>query len=344
MDIYFLLAAVNGIVFVGSLASNVVQYKLVTKDAGKILNTKNFSIARHNINYGQIKKQYNEANKEFQVYIEEYEKVLNSKPHINKQFYNKNISETTIYIYNIIDRIKAHNGAGLTVGYYDLSDKVIKLRKKIIRDKEVFFHELTHLANACKKDGIGYCGFSQYDKSTKKSIGDGLNEGFTELFVRKNFNLQGKTYNCVYNSVEALTEIIGMEKMETLFFDCNLGGLVDEIKKYGVYEEEINRFILNLDYIVYERNSTLITSKQYKNCQKEVYMFITKLFAKKKTFESENQVIDDEMIKFETKKFSLQYYNNKKFIKKKMNFVSQKESDKIDKYVDEALEEVFKRI
>ena len=67
-------------------------------------------------------------------------------------------------------------------GEYDTITNTININDEEI--KKDIFHELLHMASSFYKNGVVFSGFSQLRFS---SIGDGLNEGYTELLCRRYF-------------------------------------------------------------------------------------------------------------------------------------------------------------
>lgn len=94
-------------------------------------------------------------------------------------------------------------------------------------------HELVHIASTYKKGRIIMSGFSQII-GTSYQVGIGLNEGYTERINLKYFskgatNPSYPTLRCISECIE---KIVGEEKMEQLFFEGNLAGLVGELENY----------------------------------------------------------------------------------------------------------------
>lgn len=129
-------------------------------------------------------------------------------------------------------------------------------KNEIYVDKEDYtttiYHELFHMASSVYKNGILYSGFSQEtDKSDGVNLGDGLNEGYTQLLTQRYFgyidNLN-KSYIVEVHYAELLEKIVGQEKMKSLYLNADLSGLINELKIYSS-EEEIGKFFSSLDFI-----------------------------------------------------------------------------------------------
>jgi len=119
------------------------------------------------------------------------------------------------------------------------------------------YHELFHMASSEKSDDKNkvYSGFSQED-SQSKEIGRGLTEGYTEL-LRERYFPQDKyyfsnSYKYVLTYAQRIEQIVGKEKMTSLYLNHNLSGLIAELEKYSS-KDEILSFINNTDYIILDR-------------------------------------------------------------------------------------------
>lgn len=276
----------SAFVFVGATKlKSYKKLKLEKKDIMEYLDIKNNRIEDHEKVFEKVKKTYKEENKEFMGCLSKFEKYLYSRPHVNKEIYNKNVSEVTIIFYpdeDVNDFLKNTN-SGRFICNTD-GGLIIKL----VRDdyKKIIYHELLHLASNYIKDSIIYCGFDQYNTNTGYEVGKGVNEAFTEIINRTYFNKESKAYDETRTFVEKLVEIIGFETMEMLYFNADLNGLIDEMVKYGATKEEAHKFILNLDYIndyVYTNkfSANKYNIKAYIKSIDEINAFLAKLYANK---------------------------------------------------------------
>ena len=149
------------------------------------------------------------------------------------------------------------------------------------------YHELFHMAGSKYEDGIDYSGFQQSSlKPGIANIGRGINEGYTELlsqrYFGKNDDNEG-TYEYEVFTAEKLEQIIGKEKMESLYLNANLKGLIDELKQY-TSEEEIMRFISSTDFLVKHMNDKrlkIFEKNMISNSLKNVNRFIITCYSKK---------------------------------------------------------------
>ena len=113
-------------------------------------------------------------------------------------------------------------------------------------------HELFHASTTIndKDTEMIYCGFQQISNK-KKKIGEGLNEGYTQYLTEKYFgkeNSLNTAYTYEKRIAETLEIIVGKEKMQSLYFNANLHGLVEYLKKYAP-EYDIYKFISTLDFL-----------------------------------------------------------------------------------------------
>lgn len=101
------------------------------------------------------------------------------------------------------------------------------------------FHELLHLSTRKKVGKVVYCGFSQVDSN--QAIGMYLNEGYTEYLNQKYFlKKELSSYLRAKIFAQGIERIVGKNKMEELYFDANLSGLIDELGKYCQIEDAVN--------------------------------------------------------------------------------------------------------
>ena len=126
------------------------------------------------------------------------------------------------------------------------------LKKKSIDQKtfeNIIYHELLHAVTSYHHKTKNYSGFKQLNTKTKKVIGKFLNEGYTELLTQKLF---GPNDNGGYPYEEKVAEIIELiidqDKMQKLYFNINLEGLINELAKYNNVNK-VKQFILNIDTI-----------------------------------------------------------------------------------------------
>lgn len=143
------------------------------------------------------------------------------------------------------------------------------------------------MASSTYKDGIDYSGFQQASlKPGFVSLGKGLNEGYTQLLSQRYFPSDSYvtvSYKYQVFIAEKLEQIIGKEKMQSLYLNSNLKGLIDELKQY-VSEEEIMKFISNTDFLVNHMKNKklqLFEKNMIGNCLKSINRFIIICYSKK---------------------------------------------------------------
>jgi len=163
--------------------------------------------------------------------------------------------------------------------------------------KEFINHELLHVTVSRENtDGSISCGFLQYKDGV--CIGSAIDEGCTQLFSERYFNEEetGKDVYVLEKLVVSLLEdIIGSEKLEELYFQSDLGGLVDELSKY-VDREEVLKFIYNLDFYSYYCLSFVFehSNKLMYTCLNEIGCFLFKTYYSKLLIE--NKEVDLESV------------------------------------------------
>ena len=180
----------------------------------------------------------------------EFAKLMEKEfpPEYLVNFYN-NINDLFIYSYEhqhkelIIDSSSDTDGIYFTIGNF------------IIIDEDFFecliFHELFHMASARIAKGIIFGGFEQMAIDGSFYIGKGLNEGYTQLLAERYFGhiegVKGR-YPYLFSVAGLLEEIVGAEKMTSLYLRADLPSLINELKKY-VPEDEILDFLKASDFI-----------------------------------------------------------------------------------------------
>ena len=200
---------------------------------------------------------------------------------------------------------------------YSINEKILNLDRKVKREnipydtyiERVLFHELLHMSSTIydKNNNRRFSGFEQLDFVSDQRIGVGLTEGYTENLVEK-FFCDDLTLNYSYryekNISSLLEEILGSELMQSLYFNANLFGLIDELSKYSSFEEA-NQFIFNLDEakeLISIASSSAFDIKDFK------YL------------ESLNDMINNYLLKININKMKLEYSSDD-IIEKIMAFI-----------------------
>lgn len=127
-------------------------------------------------------------------------------------------------------------------GYSIIKNKIFLMNLKSYDEYEtVLNHELLHLSGRKKTGNIYFHGFAQLDTETNKSYGTGLNEGYTELLNQRYFSKNDtQSYKRERECCEEIEKIVGQKKMEQLYFESDLYGLIEELSKYCTKEEAVN--------------------------------------------------------------------------------------------------------
>lgn len=135
-----------------------------------------------------------------------------------------------------------------SLGYYDSNENEIVIEyykdRRTSKDsvEETLIHELVHMASTRKTKDGNITGFE-----IPYYIGINLNEGYTEYITEKYFTkgndyVKSKSINLFL--AKGIENIIGQERMQELFFDANLKGLIDEIAQYDSRDNIIRLLFL----------------------------------------------------------------------------------------------------
>ena len=200
-------------------------------------------------------------NSRYKENIEIFYKTLIDKGVVtNLDNFMRNIDNIKIYnkwmnVFNLFDG---------TMAEYDSKKNTISLYTPYLLET-TFNHELLHVASSYydKENDINYCGFFQENKSA--TLGDALNEGYTEYLNDKLFYIDiSKTYYLYEMVVASLMEIIvGPNNMQKLYFDGDLYSLINILKKYNTLDG-IRKFLLKMDFIMDNRDNMLLRNKVVK--------------------------------------------------------------------------------
>ena len=174
--------------------------------------------------------------------------VKENIPEINLAIFLNNLNTlgTSIKSFGVSNRIFNRS----TAGQYDPKKNAIELSKDTYN--LTINHELFHASTTIidKSTRMIYCGFQQISNKNTQ-IGEGLNEGYTQYLAEKYFGNNNSLITAyVYEKriAETLEIIVGKEQMQLFYFNANLSGLVEYLKKYAP-EDEIYKFINTLDFL-----------------------------------------------------------------------------------------------
>lgn len=191
---------------------------------------------------------------------EEYIKKLNFEPMIlkychilintldkeNLKIFYHNINTMKTLAYTV--KLRAILMGKIEAGVYNPKNNSIQIIEKF---KLVLPHELTHMASTIvKENGAILSGFHQIKE--KKAWGHGINEGYTQYFTEKYFKNDfpdmPAAYEVEVEIVKKLICIIGEKEMENLYFNANLGDLINNVAKYSSLEEA-KELIASVDFV-----------------------------------------------------------------------------------------------
>lgn len=240
-------------IFIGAtsclLVNKVKLYKKFISETINLDQPKNVEEAKIDIIYTPVNFSAIPEN-EFKEYISIFWSTLirNISPEYLKLF-NKNIIDLKF-------RKKFQLIKTTVPAYYKAYNNEIVFRSKNIA--EDIYHELLHLTTRYvdKYDNV-FIGFSQLND--EDTIGEGINEGYTELLTKRYFPKTTRCYPYQYVVASNIENLIGKDKMIELYFNCNLKGLITELSKY-LDVSEVFELINGLDVYTKNMNSS---SKRY---------------------------------------------------------------------------------
>lgn len=186
-------------------------------------------------------------------------------------FYN-NINNLKVYkkSFKLFNSILGKGREGL---YKPVGNKLYVAKE--CEDDTTIYHELFHMSSSFVKDKLICSGFAQMNsKSHNKTVGVGINEGYTELLTSRYFN-NGKINTYLEQTImcDNLEIIVGKDKMKSLYLNGDLYGLVMELSKY-ISKEEIIGFIYYSDFITNHLKSNSINIEVLLQCMKYINIFL----------------------------------------------------------------------
>ena len=212
-----------------------------------------------------------------------------------------------------------------TIGYYDSGINKLKYRSISL------YHELFHLASTNNEIIPAHCGFEINEEN--KSIGYALNEGYTDLLAERYFNEDIEdSYYEEAQFARSIERIIGRKKMEKLYLNADIIGLINELKKYYSIDE-IEQFLINMDVILKVSSSYMIDDEIIKInlLVEECICFLLKGFCK--VMKNSNCSLENK------KKQILDFYNNNQLFYGVSGNTFEINIDKINKIVNDNLNE-----
>ena len=220
---------------------------------------KNINYSNYAINRNKVKKYAKESIKyipvnnvtlKYEEKIEAFRHTLKENmPYVDLSYFDRNLSDLVITEKRISDNI---------TGRYNVGLNIIELLNEDSGDS--ITHELLHLSSAFYNNNMRFCGFRQSDDEI--DIGRGLNEGYTSLLDDRYFLEDcSKIYYLLMIISSCIEEIVGKENMEKMYFDANLYGLIEELKKF-VDEDAVYDLIKNIDFLYYKFTVNHIPSEE----------------------------------------------------------------------------------
>lgn len=109
--------------------------------------------------------------------------------------------------------------------------------------KDILAHELLHMASSRRDKDKSCSGF--HIKGKNISIGEGLNEGYTELLNGRYFSdvRKSDSYYDLQMIAAGVESIIGQQNMEQAYFVNDLNGLVSELARYSSVDQAIELIV-----------------------------------------------------------------------------------------------------
>lgn len=207
------------------------------------------------------------------------------------------VNESTIkmVIYSLL-RMK------FSAGFYSMRNNCVNLYGANVYEYDFSktgpYHELFHMASANydKEKNIAYHGLMQQNLTTGSIIGVSLNEGCTQLLAEKYFNPDKKNqkisfvYQLSRNICEILDQILDNGKLENLYMNANLSGLINELSALSDYNNSI-QFIQDLDFIFKNYSQIPMIKQMYNTKIKSIQIYLINLYINEKVKDLNNNLI-----------------------------------------------------
>lgn len=163
------------------------------------------------------------------------------------------------------------------------------------------YHELFHMASSVydSKNRVFCTGFKQVYGITNNllgdsSIGQGINEGYTELLAHRYFDKDNKmpwSYRFETKIMSYLEEIIDSRELEILYLTADLQGLIGKLSEY-TNENEVLGFIRSVDFVNnYSEEIPFLYNPALDKSVERIYNFLLKAYMVKQKEQYENGVI-----------------------------------------------------
>ena len=167
-----------------------------------------------------------------------FSKFVNYVDPLNLELALWNLSKLNLdKSFNLKEIVNSLCGSLIT-GYYNVNDNRIRINYDI---KSTLSHEFLHMASSCK-NMTTYSGFhfNIFDKNKYiGSIGNGLNEGYTELLNARIFNNnKPKSYKTCVKIVRMIECFFDdFKDMEYAYFHCDINAVYEAVCKYATIDE-----------------------------------------------------------------------------------------------------------
>ena len=182
-------------------------------------------------------------------------------------------------------------------GYFPIDNTFDPNSSIISRFMNTDTHELLHASSSYfdKEKKIIYCGFQQvfikegYDNKKGKrkfeTYGLALNEGYTQYLNIKLFDTNDERSKQIYENeqiiAKGLEEIVGEDKLKSLYFRGDLNGLVNELCKYNK-KEDVYKFITLTDILCVMSRDISRNTSEIKEAKSFVGSFLINTIIKSK--------------------------------------------------------------
>lgn len=234
--------------------------------------------------------------------------LIKFRKSLYRKFNNQNLKLLNNNLTSLRVKIKYIAPEALMSKFIAGSYNIVKNKLIILKSLEEItkIHEFFHISSSYYngKDKLGFSGFQQiiFDKS--ECLGEGLNEGYTELISRRYLNTQSSyvTYRydlCTFFA-KKLEEIVGKERMETFYFNANLYGLYEYLTKYDD-GSNIASFIVILDYLF--KTATYDNFEEQIEYYKLIECYLYKWFIMSKQEELDKHIIDENTFNIKVKNY-----------------------------------------
>ena len=194
-------------------------------------------------------------------------------------------------------------------GNYTPSDNTINIYK-IFDKKSVLSHEFLHMASTNKNQASGF-----YTNLDNIWIGDGLDEGYTELLNQRIFKVKKTSYKYNVEILKLLELFFDNPKdMEYAYFHNNIFIIYKTFLKYGT-KEEFFTLLQNLDNLI-ETNIPIYKTVTATNTKIFLYKIIKRSKDNNKIREFQINLEKDPLIKLIKKKKQFDKNKSKQKTKK----------------------------